>query len=46
MNFQPPADTFVVFHRRIFRYPRGDKAGRAAAQTHARQLGVADLQLD
>jgi hypothetical protein len=43
VNFQSTADTFVVFHSRTFRYPRGDKAGRAAALTHKRQLGVPDL---
>lgn len=46
VNFQSPADSFVVFPGRIFRYPRGDKAGRADAQAYGRQLGIPDAQLD
>jgi hypothetical protein len=46
VNFQSPAESFIVFPGRIFRYPRGDAAGRAAAQAHGRQLGIPDPQLD
>jgi hypothetical protein len=45
-DFHSPTETFVVFPGRIFRYPRGDAAGRAAAETHGRLLGVPDSQLD
>ena len=46
VNFQSPAESFVVFPGKIFRYPRGDAAGRAAAQAHGRQLAIPDPQLD
>jgi hypothetical protein len=46
VNFESPTDSFVVFPGRIFRYPRGDKAGRAEAQAHGRQLAIPEPQLD
>jgi hypothetical protein len=46
VNFQSPAESFIVFPGRIFRYPRGDEAGRADAQAHGRRLGIPDPQLD
>ena len=46
VNFQSPAESFVVFPGRIFRYPRGDAAGRAAAQAHGRRLAIPEPQLD
>jgi hypothetical protein len=46
VNFESPAENFVVFPGRIFRYPRGDAAGRAAAQAHGRQLAIPDPQLE
>jgi len=46
VNFQSAAESFVVFPGKIFRYPRGDAAGRAAAQAHGRQLAIPDPQLD
>jgi hypothetical protein len=46
VNFESPAENFVVFPGRIFRYPRGDAAGRAAAQTHGRRLAIPEPQLD
>lgn len=36
----------VVFAGRVFRYPRGDAAGRAAAEAFARSAGVPSGQLD
>lgn len=45
-NFQSPAESFVIFPDRIFRYPRGDKAGRAEAQAYGRQLAIPEPQLD
>jgi hypothetical protein len=45
-DFRSPAETFVVFPGRIFRYPRGDQAGRAEAQAHGRQLAIPETQLD
>lgn len=46
VNFQSPAESFVMFPGRIFRYPRGDTAGRAEAKAYGRQLGVPEPQLD
>lgn len=46
VNFESPAQSFVVFPGRIFRYPRGDKAGRAEAQAYGRQLAIPEPQLD
>jgi hypothetical protein len=41
-----PSERFVVFPGRFFRYPRGDKAGRAQAQSYGRSFGVPEAQLD
>jgi hypothetical protein len=30
----------------VFRYPIGDREGRAAAEAHAREHGVPDPQID
>jgi hypothetical protein len=46
VNFESPTESFVVFPGRIFRYPRGDEAGRATAQAHGRQLAIPEPQLD
>jgi hypothetical protein len=46
VNFQSPAESFVVFPGRIFRYPRGDQAGRADAEAYGRQLAIPEPQLD
>ncbi len=46
VDFRSPAESFVVFPGRIFRYPRGDKAGRADAQAYGRQLAIPEPQLD
>jgi len=46
VNFQSPAEGFVVFPGRIFRYPRGDEPGRADAQAYGRQLAIPEAQLD
>ena len=46
VNFQSPAESFVVFPGKIFRYPRGDATGRAAAKAHGRQLAIPEPQLD
>jgi hypothetical protein len=45
-DFRSPTETFVVFPGRIFRYPRGDHAGRAEAEAHGRQLAIPESQLD
>ena len=39
-------ESFVVFAGRVFRYPMGDRAGRAAAEAHAREHGVPEPQID
>jgi hypothetical protein len=36
----------VVFAGKIFRFPRGDEAGRAEAAAYGRSVGVPDHQLD
>lgn len=46
MNFESPAENFVVFPGRVFRYPRGDQAGRAEAQAYGRRLAIPEPQLD
>lgn len=46
VDFRSPTETFVVFSGRVFRYPRGDAAGRASAQAHGRSVGVPERQLD
>lgn len=46
VNFGSPAENFVAFPGRVFRYPRGDAAGRAAAQAFGRQLAIPEPQLD
>ena len=45
-DFRDDAETFVVFADRSFRYPRGDRDGRAAAAAHGRSVGVPEAQLD
>ena len=45
-DFRSADETFVVFADRIFRYRRGDPAGRAAAEQHGRSVGVPASQLD
>jgi hypothetical protein len=45
-DFHTPDESFVVFADRIFRYPRGDTAGRAEAERYARSVGVPESQLD
>jgi hypothetical protein len=39
-------DKIVVFADRVFRYRRGDPAGRDAAAEHGRGVGVPEHQLD
>jgi hypothetical protein len=46
VDFRSPAETFVVFPGRIFRYPRGDDARRAEAEAYGRQLAIPETQLD
>ena len=43
-NFQSATEAYVVFAGQVFRYPRGDAAGRA--QAHGRLHGIPELQLD
>jgi hypothetical protein len=45
-NFSSASETFVVYHVKIFRYPRGDAAGRAEAQAYGREHGVPERELD
>ena len=45
-DFRTPDETFVVYSGRVFRYPRGDGAGRAEAAAYGRSVGVPQEQLD
>ena len=45
-DFRSADEVFVVFSGKIFRYPRGDRAGRAAAEEYARSAGVPEAQID
>jgi hypothetical protein len=46
VDFRSGQETFVVFPGRVFRYRRGDAAGRAEAQAHGRTLQIPLAQLD
>jgi hypothetical protein len=45
-DFEVGNDHVVVFAGRVFRYAKGDRAGRAAAADYGRTVGVPDHQLD
>jgi hypothetical protein len=45
-DFRSPTETFVIFADCVFRYPRGDRAGRAEVEDYARSAGVPESQLD
>jgi len=45
-DFRSADEVFVVFSGRIFRYPRGDRAGRARVEEYGRSAGVPEAQLD
>jgi hypothetical protein len=45
-DFTLDDETFVIFADRIFRYRRGDRAGRAEAAAYGQSVGVPDTQLD
>jgi hypothetical protein len=45
-NFNTQTEAFVIFADRIFRYPRGEAAGRDQAKRYARSVGVPEPQLD
>jgi hypothetical protein len=45
-DFRTTDETFVVFARRVFRYPRGDREARAEAEVYGRSAGVPEAQLD
>ena len=45
-DFRTDDETFVVFAGRVFRYSRGDVAGRSEAADYARSVGVPEPQLD
>jgi hypothetical protein len=46
VNFSTAAETFVIYPGKVFRYQRGDAAGRAEAQAHGRAMAVPEPQLD
>jgi hypothetical protein len=45
-NWNSDTEATVVFPGKIFRYPRGDQAGREEAKAHGRSVGVPEPQLD
>jgi hypothetical protein len=45
-DFEVGADHVVVFPGRVFRYAKGDRAGRDAAVAYGRTAGVPEHQLD
>lgn len=45
-NWNSDTEAIVVFPGKVFRYPRGDQAGREEAQAHGRSVGVPEPQLD
>lgn len=45
-NWNSGTEATVVFPGKIFRYARGDQAGREEAQEHGRSVGVPEPQLD
>ena len=45
-DFRSATRTYVVFPDRVFRYPRGDAAGRLQAIAHGRTLAIPEPQLD
>jgi hypothetical protein len=45
-DMRSDTETVVVYRGKIFRYPRGDAAGREKAVEHGRSQGVPDDQLD
>jgi hypothetical protein len=45
-DFHTAGESFVVFRGRPFRYRRGDRDGRAEAESYARSVGVPQSQLD
>lgn len=46
VNWNSDTEATVVFPGKVFRYPRGDAAGRQEAQEHGRCCGVPEPQLD
>ena len=45
-NFSSPDETFVVFAKRVFRYPSRDPAERQRVEAYARSVGVPEAQID
>jgi hypothetical protein len=46
VDFSTADEKFVVFAGKVFSYPRGDEAGRAAALGHAAKIGIPEDQMD
>ena len=46
VNSNSHDEATIVFPGKVFRYRRGDPAGRRAAQDHGRHCGVPEPQLD
>ena len=46
VDFNNGDRSYVVFSGRVFTYVRGDAAGLRAAQTHARDQGIPESQID
>ncbi len=46
VDFHSSTESLVTFPGRVFRYRRGDAAGRSEAEAHARSLNIPNSQLD
>jgi hypothetical protein len=46
VNWNSHDEATIVYPGQVFRYRRGDAAGRQAAQEHGRRCGVPEPQLD
>ena len=45
-DFHSGNEVVVVFYGRVFRYPKGDRTGRAEVEEYARSVGVPEAQID
>jgi hypothetical protein len=46
LNASTEEEVYVIFPRKVFRYRKGDGAGREAAKQFGRTVGIPEAQLD
>ena len=46
INASTETHIYVIFPHKIFKYPKGDGAQRAAAREYGRSIGIPESQLD